>query len=63
MEQLGRLATEENQNCQRYSYSSRNTNGNSTVTRVPVPIVLRMLHFPPNNRTRCRMPSKPKRFS
>ena len=40
--------------------ASLSTTGNSTVIRVPLPIVLRMLHFPPSSLARCRMPSRPK---
>ena len=43
-----------------HSSSSLGTTGNSTMTRVPLPVLLRMLHFPPSNLARCRMPSRPK---
>ena len=35
---------------------SLNTKGNSTVTRLPLPAALRMLHFPPISLARCRDP-------
>ena len=42
------------------SCSSLGTTGNSTMTRVPLPALLRMRHLPPSSLARCRMPSRPK---